>query len=154
MDYSSLPNDPDHPAGTSPWDSASTGGDRGFPAPTSGLGDVAPSPFQTQQPLPYGMDGESQSERPGAAENGASGSPQFGAHDHHDQPSYTSHQQAAEQKQRTAPGRFHGARQQGRQNSPQYKLQAKITGLERVGKKDPVLRFDVHVSPVAGGGAN
>ncbi|KAI0426128.1 hypothetical protein F5Y09DRAFT_76362 [Xylaria sp. FL1042] len=29
---------------------------------------------------------------------------------------------------------------------PQYKLQAKITGLERTGKKDPVLRFDVHTN--------
>lgn len=28
---------------------------------------------------------------------------------------------------------------------PQYKLQAKITGLERTGRKDPILRFDVHV---------
>jgi hypothetical protein len=27
----------------------------------------------------------------------------------------------------------------------QYKLQAKITGLERTGRKDPILRFDVHV---------
>ncbi|SPO05870.1 related to vacuolar protein sorting-associated protein [Cephalotrichum gorgonifer] len=30
--------------------------------------------------------------------------------------------------------------------APQPKLQAKITGLERVGKKDPVLRFDVHTN--------
>jgi hypothetical protein len=29
--------------------------------------------------------------------------------------------------------------------APQYKLQAKITGLERTGRKDPILRFDVHV---------
>ena len=29
---------------------------------------------------------------------------------------------------------------------PQYRLHAKITGLERTGRKDPVLRFDVHVS--------
>lgn len=29
---------------------------------------------------------------------------------------------------------------------PQFRLQAKITGLERTGKKDPILRFDVHVS--------
>lgn len=29
---------------------------------------------------------------------------------------------------------------------PQYKLQAKITGLERAARKDPILRFDVHVS--------
>lgn len=27
-----------------------------------------------------------------------------------------------------------------------YKLQAKITGLERAARKDPILRFDVHVS--------
>jgi len=29
--------------------------------------------------------------------------------------------------------------------APQYKLQAKITALERTGKKDPIIRFDVHV---------
>jgi hypothetical protein len=37
-------------------------------------------------------------------------------------------------------------RQQPRQQVPQYKLQAKITGLERTGRKDPILRFDVYVS--------
>lgn len=43
--------------------------------------------------------------------------------------------------------RYHGAAphpaQQPRQ--PQYKLQTKITGLERTGKKDAILRFDVYV---------
>jgi hypothetical protein len=34
---------------------------------------------------------------------------------------------------------------QGRRQ-PQFKLVAKITGLERTGRKDPILRFDVHVS--------
>ncbi|PHH87892.1 hypothetical protein CDD83_8283 [Cordyceps sp. RAO-2017] len=29
---------------------------------------------------------------------------------------------------------------------PQLKLQAKITGLERTGKKDPILRFDIHTN--------
>ncbi|QPC72710.1 hypothetical protein HYE68_003462 [Fusarium pseudograminearum] len=29
---------------------------------------------------------------------------------------------------------------------PQFRLQAKITGLERTGKKDPILRFDVHTN--------
>jgi hypothetical protein len=29
---------------------------------------------------------------------------------------------------------------------PSFKLQAKITGLERTGRKDPILRFDVYVS--------
>lgn len=45
-----------------------------------------------------------------------------------------------------------------RQQSSQYKLQAKITGLERTGRKDPILRFDVHVSirtyPTSSNGAN
>ncbi|KAK4180834.1 putative vacuolar protein sorting-associated protein 17 [Triangularia setosa] len=33
-----------------------------------------------------------------------------------------------------------------RSQAPQFKLQAKITGLERTGKKDPILRFDVHTN--------
>lgn len=35
--------------------------------------------------------------------------------------------------------------QQPRQHVPQYKLQAKITALERAGKKEAMLRFDVYV---------
>ncbi|KAL3303438.1 PX domain-containing protein [Colletotrichum asianum] len=36
--------------------------------------------------------------------------------------------------------------QQRKPQQPQYRLQAKITGLERTGKKDPILRFDVHTN--------
>lgn len=32
------------------------------------------------------------------------------------------------------------------QGLPQYKLQPKLTGLERQGRKDPILRFDIYVS--------
>jgi hypothetical protein len=32
-----------------------------------------------------------------------------------------------------------------RPQAPQFRLQAKITGLERTGRKDPILRFDVYV---------
>lgn len=46
-----------------------------------------------------------------------------------------SHRQAPQAQQQQAPY----------QARSQFKLQAKITGLERTGKKDPVLRFDVHV---------
>ncbi|KAI0109716.1 hypothetical protein GGR51DRAFT_558409 [Nemania sp. FL0031] len=38
------------------------------------------------------------------------------------------------------------AQQPRRPPGPQYKLQAKVTGLERTGKKDPILRFDVHTN--------
>lgn len=52
-----------------------------------------------------------------------------------------------EENKRPASGRYHSVQQppQQRQHMPQYKLQAKLTGLERTGKKDPILRFDVHV---------
>ncbi|KAK2809346.1 hypothetical protein FQN49_008625, partial [Arthroderma sp. PD_2] len=39
-----------------------------------------------------------------------------------------------------------GARQQARSSAPKYKLQAKVTALERTGKKDPVIRFDIHTN--------
>ncbi|KAI5309229.1 Vacuolar protein sorting-associated protein 17, partial [Ascosphaera atra] len=53
------------------------------------------------------------------------------------------------------PARYHtGARQaqaqgqtQTQRNGPAHKLQAKITGLERIGKKELILRFDVQVRP-------
>jgi hypothetical protein len=41
------------------------------------------------------------------------------------------------------PQRYHGTRPQRQQQH--YKLQAKVTGLERNSKKDPILRFDVYV---------
>ena len=42
------------------------------------------------------------------------------------------------------PNRYHG--RGGQKAPPQYKLQAKITALERTGKKDPSIRFDVHTN--------
>ena len=50
-----------------------------------------------------------------------------------------------EENRRPQSARYHGVPPQQRQHVPQYKLQAKITGLERSGKKDPILKFDVYV---------
>lgn len=50
-----------------------------------------------------------------------------------------------EENRRPQSARYHGVPPQQRQHVPQYKLQAKITGMERSGKKDPILKFDVHV---------
>lgn len=47
-------------------------------------------------------------------------------------------------QQRPGAARYHSAARQQRP-VPQYKLQAKVTALERTGRKDPVLRFDVYV---------
>ncbi|KAH0600422.1 hypothetical protein MHUMG1_01418 [Metarhizium humberi] len=67
------------------------------------------------------------------------------SHPHASQPP----QQVGESQPR-APGSNRQAEQAQQippsQQRPQFKLQAKITGLERTGKKDPVLRFDVHTN--------
>jgi len=53
-------------------------------------------------------------------------------------------QRAAELGQQQQQGQ--GQRQQQQKPAAlQFRLHAKITGLERTGKKDPILRFDVHV---------
>jgi hypothetical protein len=56
---------------------------------------------------------------------------------------------AGDDNRRPQSGRYHNVpvqQPQQRQHLPQYKLQAKIAGLERTGKKDLILRFDVYVS--------
>ncbi|TDZ53141.1 Vacuolar protein sorting-associated protein 17 [Colletotrichum trifolii] len=51
------------------------------------------------------------------------------------------------QEQGGLPGQARAQEQQNRKpQQPQFRLQAKITGLERTGKKDPILRFDVHTN--------
>jgi hypothetical protein len=49
---------------------------------------------------------------------------------------YKAHLQQQQQQQQ---------QQQSARPSPHYHLQTKITALERSGRKDPILRFDVHV---------
>ena len=57
--------------------------------------------------------------------------------------SQAQHPQQQHPQQRSGAARYHNARQQ--RPVPQYKLQAKVTALERTGRKDPVLRFDIYV---------
>jgi hypothetical protein len=64
------------------------------------------------------------------------------------QPPAQQQQQQAPPHTRDQPQRAQERPQQPRKPPPpQFKLQAKITGLERTGRKDPILRFDVHVRP-------
>ncbi|KXT12831.1 hypothetical protein AC579_7615 [Pseudocercospora musae] len=63
---------------------------------------------------------------------------------HEQQQSQQQQRGSGEENRRPASARYHNVQQ--RQHMPQYKLQAKITGLERTGKKDPILRFDVHTN--------
>ncbi|KAK4647256.1 Vacuolar protein sorting-associated protein 17 [Podospora bellae-mahoneyi] len=61
------------------------------------------------------------------------------------------HQQQQQSQNPAAEGAPQGQdrpqqQQPRRSQAPQFKLQAKITGLERTGRKDPILRFDVHTN--------
>jgi hypothetical protein len=159
MDYSSLPNDPDHPPGTSPWASSSPRPDRtSFPPP--GSADVIPSPLPSQRQSPYGADHDREARPDSPSPFGGDDDDQrsrdlsdrlksahLGESDNVEQPSYNAQQAQLTQNQKAhAPARYQtGARQNAKPSAPQYKLQAKITALERTGKKDPILRFDVHV---------
>ena len=182
MDYSQLPNDPDHPPGTSPWQT-SPRQSRGESFVNSVSGSEPPSPVAANSSYRSGAPTSSQEqgsdqdtlvagsrEYPGAedsepseapTENGSSPdlstrlqSPPLTEGEFSSQQQQYLHQQQQQQQQRQQlyqqqqrPSRYQsGGRATQRQNVPQQKLQAKITGLERTGRKDPILRFDVHVS--------
>ncbi|KAB5535188.1 PX domain-containing protein [Coniochaeta sp. 2T2.1] len=63
--------------------------------------------------------------------------PQQQQHRQHDLPPPSPADQAHAQR---------GQEQPATRKQPVFKLQAKITGLERTGRKDPILRFDVHTN--------
>ena len=177
MDYSSLPNDPDHPVGSSPWQSSPQPTSRQFNAsevsstPSSPLAKHSPaagdSPqidrdgSEEEQKLVKSIEEGNQSLAGETLVDGeTNGHAQATSSNEQVPPvmqqppqSQQQQQQVRQPQQRTAPNRYHGTgqRNQQRPNLPQYKLRAKITSLERTGRKDPVLRFDVHVR---GGRAN
>lgn len=149
MDYSV--SDPDHPAGSDPWASSPQHSRTSFAQPPTS--DIPSSPLPPQA-SPYGdgsehygyMGNQQAQSRPATAtENG--GAPVLSAHDespqHQHQQQPPLQQTGNAQQGQQQPQRYHGNRPQRQQ--PQYKLQAKVTGLERTGKKDPILKFDVYV---------
>ena len=159
MDYSSYPSDPENPAGPSPWQSS--------PQPTrkstfngSDAASEPPSPTAQQRHVAgsqrYSADSDDQGQRSMGASS-QSLEPSVEAQGHaqpqsvsNSQERGTTQQQSRQPQQQqhrpNQPSRYHGAVQQRqRQNAPQYRLTAKVTGLERSGRKDPVIKFDVHV---------
>ena len=171
MDYSSLPNDPDHPAGADPWQSSPQ--PDSVREPDSPSGKHAPStPEPQQQEERDGSDQESPSasnygEDPPKT-NGTGSIPsrsntasdirfqgpplteeELRQQQLYQQRQHERYQQALHAQQHSrgpGPQRYHSGARAGQRQPPQYKLQAKITGLERTGKKDPAITFDVHVS--------
>lgn len=146
MDYSA--HDPDHPAGDDPWASSPQANRSSFGQPPTN--DIPSSPLPAQA-SPYGENSEQYGylgeqdaqSRPGTAPENGDQSQQQQAHGQ-DAPRSPQPQQQGQQGQQ--PQRYHGTRpQRQQQQQQQYRLQAKVTGLERNGKKDPILRFDVYV---------
>ena len=184
MDYSSLQNDPDHPAGADPWQSSPQPTKTAFnpsepsTAPSSPLAKhhiSAPespqiesqeeqeqeqeqepellSPSIPDTPPPQQQNGtgraSTRADGRGMGDIRFQGPPlteeELRQQQLQQQRQQQQYQQSlhAQQHQR-GPGRYHQGARAG-QRPPHYKLQAKVTGLERTGKKDPAIRFDVHV---------
>ncbi|KAE8356167.1 hypothetical protein BDV28DRAFT_3051 [Aspergillus coremiiformis] len=155
MDYSAISHDPDHPTGTSPWASPRP---TQTTFPSSSTSDIPSSPLLVPPQPPYDVDrdktspptAEEQADSPDLSERLQSA--QLGDPDYpNEQSPYAVQQQQhqqqhAQQPRSQLPARYQtGARQHARP-APLYKIQAKITSLERTGKKDPILRFDVHTN--------
>ncbi|KAG5995947.1 hypothetical protein E4U54_002698 [Claviceps lovelessii] len=164
MDYSASIHEVDDPA-ASPWGNSpslsSQQARTGFAGLAGELAGEAPnSPFSY---TPQGAGLEHSASHPDLARPGTASTESGTEVSHADDVNNTraagvSHpgtsQETSDVNEQT--GRPHGqapqAQQQQQQQQPppqprpQFRLQAKITGLERTGKKDPVLRFDVHTN--------
>lgn len=180
MDYSASMQD-DNPAGASPWGNSPTSSPRqnrtGF---GSVLGSEPPTPpfrynsdngFSQQQEGVF--EGQDSFRRPDTASTTSGAIPESEdsrpetvvAEDQPEGPSYAQDPNAPHAAQQAQVADVDSsAGPQGQQDQrpqqpqqPQFRLVAKVTGLERTGKKDPILRFDVHVCAITllyGQGAN
>ncbi|QPH15988.1 hypothetical protein C2857_000527 [Epichloe festucae Fl1] len=105
-----------------------SGGQEGFPRPSTATSDPGTEAGDAEQST---TQGSSVAE---SVEESHLGASQQSSHPH--EQAGHAHRQAPHAQQQQLPP----------QPRSQLKLQAKITGLERTGKKDPVLRFDVHTN--------
>ena len=166
MDYSASINDPEHPAGASPWgNSPSTSPRHNRTAYSTATGDPPSSPFRSHS-RSHSNNGLSDDDGFGPSatdyrrpDTASTVSPTADAHPSEAPASAEPHTeqerfggplspQPIQQQQAPKPDQAQRSQEQQQPRKPpppQFKLQAKITGLERTGRKDPILRFDVHV---------
>jgi hypothetical protein len=137
----------EYPSGASPWASSPEASRASFSndVPREDLPAPAVQDRQHDDALPVqGSNGERSHASPYSYQPGldTNWSPE-------QQQQHQEYNAAGDDNRRPQSGRYHNVpvqQPQQRQHMPQYKLQAKITGLERTGKKDLILRFDVYVS--------
>ena len=162
MDYSAVSTDTETLHGASPWGSSSPRAERtDFAAPDSPTSPIAASRAQhahnqSQDSItsnPFANESGSaaaglESVDPPAADSSQAAQARPAAQPQEPVPDAGSEEQlhSHQQRQQSAkPGavRYQNSRQH--RLVPAYKLQAKVTVLERTGRKDPVIRFDVYV---------
>ncbi|KAI9676182.1 MAG: Vacuolar protein sorting-associated protein 17 [Caeruleum heppii] len=158
MDYSTISNDSEHQGGTSPWAS---------PQPSNNTF-TQPAPFSPSASAPnFNTAASDDAESPRYTNENGPPSPghtqvgpdasraQVKPHQGHGAENPQSVDCTTPPSSSGAPSEGHRPRSQRYHaqsstphppSAPQYKLQAKITGLERTGRKDPILRFDVHTT--------
>lgn len=168
MDYSASVHDADHPTGASPWGSSpapSPHADRTTFGEVAGAPPASPPRFDSDVPSNgFAADHEEEEGfgpsdhgfgRPGTGSTVSESDTQTHATDTASGDAPPGHQHGnVSPLQPHDPNRLSGDTARASQEQPQirkptqpvYKLQAKITGLERAARKDPILRFDVHVS--------
>lgn len=145
MDYSAISHDPADPAAPSPWGSV--------PPEQAAFAATHQSPYsdhdQASRPASSSAEQEPTTPRsPGLSErvqNTHLGDEQRTEQSPQSPPAQQG--QATQPQKSQTPARYQtGARQNANKPpAPTYRLQAKVTGLERTGKKDPIIRFDVYV---------
>lgn len=161
MDYSSSIHETDDPAGESPWGNSPGSSPKQSRTGFSNLaGEPISSPFPYASQDSNGLDNSVESEgfpRPGTATTASDTEVEAEDPEPVDtQDSYGEDETTADVESQPAatPVQPQGdassadasqEQQPQKPTQPQYRLQVKITGLERTGKKDPLLRFDVYV---------
>ncbi|ATY64639.1 vacuolar protein sorting-associated protein vps17 [Cordyceps militaris CM01] len=173
MDYSASIHESDDPVGASPWGNSPTSSPKRNPPSFASLPQETSSssfPFSSQDSNSLGSPalGADGFQRPGTA---TTASETEGETDHEtvqgheeSEASQTIESQPAPPVQHHQLPQHSGLAPQGYESAsihgsippsegqvhkpvqPQYRLQAKITGLERTGKKDPLLRFDIYTN--------
>jgi len=162
MDYSSIHEDTEDTTTNSPWATSpqrnktafgDTSASNEAPSPTPALpqssylsngGNQQPNLSSEESPRQQNINGQgngfnARSETAKLPYRPQQNAPQADQGYREQQPQSRSQGLARAQPQQRQPAN------QSSQGLPQYKLQPKLTGLERQGRKDPILRFDIYV---------
>ncbi|KAH0496733.1 hypothetical protein TgHK011_004080 [Trichoderma gracile] len=149
MDYSASIHETEDPA-ASPWGNTPGSSPQHDRTSFASLTGDAPVPAFPYTPQP--SNGDDVFPQSGSITPTAGGEGDFGdagvaaASSETETVSQTAESEAAQSTASTEAPSEEPQQQPRKPPQPQFRLQAKITGLERTGKKDPILRFDVHTN--------